>query len=508
MSLKTISIKLMVYGVLLFTPLCNSLSLWAQEPGTIKKTEILTDTFSSSSFGFFVKQYNDTSFVVSSRKSSQSVLNFFRLSNNEVSSVFRISRNMGGFGDFDISDNTFGNSMEVLNDINGDGILRDIVVGTPSANGFWLNSGGLWFLSLNEEGEVIKQRRLADTTPGLGHLNNSTYFGFSIANLGDIDGNGYDDIAVGAPLQNTSSSDNGSVYIILLEKDGAIKSLSRINDSHFFITRSLRGFGYSVVNMGDIDGDGINDLAVSEASNRTIWLLLMNADGTLKGTREISPGKNGLPASMDLTSNFGRCITNMGDMDGDGVSELAIGEQTYVPEDSTGVMHGRVWIFFFDSNGSVKKTIEIKNQTPGFTGNISDRDRFGYAVARIPDMDGDGAPELAIGVPASEPNGKVYILYLNGIPQTGISTPKPEHLSATLYPNPAQNHVQLALEPAPKSRFVVSVWSLNGQKVWEWNLEPQPNSYSLTLPATLNTGIYFFKIQTPSGTLVKKVGIH
>lgn len=492
--------------------------LISQEIGDVKKTEVITDYMNiSSGFGMFIKQYNDTSFVITSRTGgaqttgSQGTLNFHRLTNNQVSSVFRITRNTGGFGNNDVSSQGFGTSMEVLNDINGDGILRDIVVGIPQFPGRSNNTGGLWFLSLNKQGEVIKQRRLTDTTFHFTHLSGATWFGHSIANIGDIDGNGYDDIAVGAPLSKTSSSNNGEVYIVLLEKDGAVKSYKRISDRHELIKRSLQGFGYSVVNMGDMDGDGINDLAVSEANNRTIWILYLKADGNLKSVREISSGKGGLSSAISLSSNFGRCITNMGDMDGDGINELAIGEQTYVPEDSSGNMHGRAWIFFFDTNGFVKKTIEINNQTPGFTENISAGDRFGYSIARIPDMDGDGAPELAIGVPGSNPTslgGKVIVLYLHGLPQAKVKKIESTSMNVQIFPNPAHDNVQIQISPIQTESLVLSMLTMHGQKVMEKTVEASNDYFSVSLPSNLSPGMYFFNLQTKNQIVVKKIMIH
>ncbi|MYL10928.1 MAG: VCBS repeat-containing protein, partial [Cenarchaeum sp. SB0669_bin_11] len=93
-------------------------------------------------------------------------------------------------------------------------------------------------------------------TPNGPVLANNAFFGISVASLGDLDGNGVPDLAVGAEFDNASGTYRGTVHVILMNGDGTVKSTSEINGATY------SNFGTSVASMGDFDGDGVPDLAV------------------------------------------------------------------------------------------------------------------------------------------------------------------------------------------------------------------------------------------------------
>ncbi|MCK9481733.1 MAG: FG-GAP-like repeat-containing protein [Bacteroidia bacterium] len=245
--------------IIFLTPFC----LFSQENGEVKTVQKISVNLPTAlGYGFGVSSYSANKIIAGSPNGTgNGEIYISTLSSlGTIQSTVRITRNVGGFGDLNISGHSFGWATANVGDLNDDGI-DDIVVGAPNSNS---DRGALWFLFLDADGQVIGERRLSDTTPTFQHLADLDRFGRSIVNIGDVDGNGYDDIAVGAPFQNHSTTDNGSVYIILLEKDGKVKSYSRINDNNNLFGRTHRHFGY-VANIGDIDGDGNTDLAVGES---------------------------------------------------------------------------------------------------------------------------------------------------------------------------------------------------------------------------------------------------
>ena len=108
----------------------------------------------------------------------------------------------------------------------------------------------------------------------------------------------------------------------------------------------------------------------------------------------------------------------LGDLDGDGTPDLAVGARR---DDDGGTNRGAVWILFMKSDGTVKAHQKISDTQGGFTGVLDDSDNFGMAVAGMGDLDGDGTPELAVGVDndngspvGGTDRGAVWILFMNG----------------------------------------------------------------------------------------------
>lgn len=484
--------------------------LFAQENGEVKSMQIITINQSNSvGYGSAVQAYdNNTLIAGSTNVQTNGEIFIHKLNpNGTVQSTVRITRNEGGFGNHDISQHAFGYVVAKVGDLNDDGI-DDIAVGTPYSGA---QRGSLWFLFLDADGQVIGERRLSDTTTGFGTIVDGNYFGVSIANIGDIDGNGYDDIAVGADHQNASSSNNGSVYIILLEKDGKVKSSARINDNNNLFGRTHFRFGVSVANIGDIDGDGNTDLAVGEADDKgTLWILFLNSNGTLKSVQEIGEGKGDFTDSFQTNALFGHSVTNLGDIDGDGINDIAVGAigRTYI--DSVGNFFGAVWVLFLNADGTVKKNIKIGNGTGGFTGNIKNGYRFGWSVSRVPDLDGDSVPELAIGstgFDVASGSGAVYILFLKGVPQVSVPHIAAPIFQAQAYPNPANSTLHINLSQAQSGAVSLQLLDMQGRAVKTQHFPNAFEEIQLDISDISTAGLYLLRIEHKGSVLHKKIRI-
>lgn len=136
-------------------------------------------------------------------------------------------------------------------------------------------------------------------------------------------------------------------------------------------------FGSSIAGVGDLDGDGIPDLAVG-ALGRDIGF--ENA-----GEVTVYSGRDGVPifsvTGARIQERLGVAVHGIGDLTGDGVPDLAIAAGSFLPDRA-----GAIWIIS-GAEGTLHSVID----------GVSPADRFGLSLATIPDLDGDGIDELVIG---------------------------------------------------------------------------------------------------------------
>lgn len=272
--------------------------------------------------------------------------------------------------------------------------------------------------------EVIAATKITEGAGGFtGDLHIQDEFGSSVAGLGDLDGDGVEDLAVGAWWDEDGGGfDEGSVWILFLNADGTVGSHQKISATEGGFTGPLLGFdnfGESVSAIGDLDGDGVTDLAVGAPGAGAIWVLFLNPDGTVRAEQKIAEGVGGFTGDLGNAADlFGEGVTPLGDLNGDGVTELAVG----APLDDDGgggqfTNRGAVWILSLNADGTVRANRKISQTEGGFDGVLLEMDNFGKDVAAVGDVDGDGVIDLAVGAWADQDggplSGAVWIVFLN-----------------------------------------------------------------------------------------------
>ena len=318
------------------------------------------------------------------------------------------------------NDDFFGRSVTSLGDLNGDG-FGDLAVGSDLDDTGGANRGAVHVLFLNASGAVQSRAKIASGTTNGPTLANDDSFGSALANLGDLDGDGVSDLAVGAYLDDTGGDRRGAVYVLLMNPSGTVKGTvkiaSGVNGGPTLANSDF--FGWSVAALGDLDGDGVNDLAVGargddtgSANRGAVYVLLMNRNGTVKSPSKIASGTNGGP-TLATSDYFGQSVTSLGDLNGDGVLELAVGARG---NGATRPNDGAVYVLSLDINGTAKNALKVASEENGGPF-IAPNERFGNSLTALGDIDGDGVNDLAVGAyrdaSGGAYHGAVHVLRMN-----------------------------------------------------------------------------------------------
>jgi hypothetical protein len=337
----------------------------------------------------------------------------------DVKDEQKISDESGNFsGDLNAGDQ-FGFSLANIGDLEGDGVT-DIAVGAPFDDDNGTDRGAVWVLFLDSDGQVDIHQKISDVEGGFsGDLDNDDQFGRAIAPLGDLNSDGFLDIAVAAPMDDDDGSNKGAVWILFLNGDGTVQSEQKISADNGNFEGNLDSndqFGYALASIGDLDSDGVTDLAVGVpydddggTDRGAVWVLFLNSDGTVKSSQKISSDSGDLDNTPNDEDHFGSAVTEIGDLDGDGITEIAVGVSG---SDLGGSDRGAVWILFMNSDGTTASLTQIGQDDGAFDGTLSNNDQFGDALTNIGDINSDGTEDLAVGAPQSSDSGAIWILFL------------------------------------------------------------------------------------------------
>jgi hypothetical protein len=277
----------------------------------------------------------------------------------------------------------FGISVASAGDVNGDG-YSDVIVGAYGFQNFmgkaYLYLGSATGLSSDPSWTAVPDQP-------------NVSFGFSVASAGDVNADGYDDVVVGAYNYSHGQVDEGRAFLYLGSATGPSASPDWTAEPDFAFSQ----FGISVGSAGDVNGDGYDDVVVGADQLSRAYLYVGSSTGLGSTAAWTATGQPG--------SSFGHSVASAGDVNGDGYGDVVVGAQYYDDGQDT---EGGAFAYLGSPSGLAS--------TPAWSAESNQAGAlFGASVASAGDVNADGYADVLVGAPAfddGQPDRGRAALYL------------------------------------------------------------------------------------------------
>ena len=272
----------------------------------------------------------------------------------------------------------YGNVVASAGDVNGDG-YADLLVGAPTFDNGQASEGRV-FLYLGSPSGL-------STTPAWTVESNQAgaQLGTSVASAGDINGDGYADVLVGTPYFQNTLIDEGRVTLYL----GSAGGLPASPSWTAYGGQAGARLGFALGTAGDVNGDGFADVLVGapffdngQADEGRALVYLGSPAGL--GASPVWTAE-----ADQVNAQFGASVGTAGDVNGDGFADVIVGAPTY---DGAQVDGGRAFVYHGGAGGP--------SSGPAWFGGLAGTGNgFGYAVATAGDLNADGYADVIVGTP-------------------------------------------------------------------------------------------------------------
>ncbi|MBG1269303.1 Ig-like domain-containing protein, partial [Nostoc sp. WHI] len=322
-----------------------------------------------------------------------------------------------------------GKSVSNAGDINGDG-FDDLIIGAFIASPNGNNFAGESYVVFGSSSGFGASFELSSLNGSNGFVLNGIdagdFSGSSVSNAGDINGDGFDDLIIGASSADPNGNNfAGESYVVFGSSSGfgASLNLSSLDGSNGFVLNGIDAgdFSGSVSNAGDINGDGFDDLIIggsgadpngNDDAGESYVVFGSSSDFAASLNLSSLNGSNGFVINgIDGGDSSGIDLSSAGDFNGDGFDDLIIGASISARYDSFNFGESYV-VFGKGSNFEASLNLSDLNGNNGFViKGIDDDDNFGYSVSSAGDFNGDGFDDVIIGAYNAKSVGESYLLF-------------------------------------------------------------------------------------------------
>ena len=317
-----------------------------------------------------------------------------------------------GLGDVDASfwgedgGDISGVSIAAVGDVNGDG-YDDILIGAPSDDDGG-NRAGQTYLILGKASGWTMDTDLSTSDASFVGEDIYDWSGISVAGAGDVNGDGYDDILIGASVNDEGGYKAGQTYLILGKASGwSMDTNLSTSDASFWGEGTHDYSGYSVAGVGDVNGDGYDDILIGAYYNvesgygaGQTYLIFGKSTGW---TMDVNLSSS--DASFwgeDTYDEAGWPVAGAGDVNRDGYDDFLIGANR---DEDGGDYAGQTYLILGKASGWSMDT-NLSTSDASFWG--EDRyDRSGCSVAGAGDVNGDGYDDILIGASGNDDGGDI-----------------------------------------------------------------------------------------------------
>jgi len=271
-----------------------------------------------------------------------------------------------------------GYSVAGAGDVNGDG-FADVIVGARFYDNGQVNEGAA-FVYFGGAG--------ASNTTANAQLESNqadAWLGFSVAGAGDVNGDGFADVIVGATLYDNGQIDEGAAFVYF----GGAGAFNLTADAQLETNQAAAVLGFSVAGAGDVNGDGFADVIVGAPvydndlfnENEGAAFIYFGGAGAFNSTADA------LLVSNQISADMGASVAGAGDINGDGFADMIVGAPGY---DNGQIDEGAAFIYFGGA-GALNSTADAQLET-----NQQDAS-LGRSVAGAGDVNGDGFADVIVG---------------------------------------------------------------------------------------------------------------
>ncbi|MBA5248744.1 MAG: hypothetical protein FE834_04305, partial [Gammaproteobacteria bacterium] len=345
----------------------------------------------------------------------------FGKTNTTAINLSTIANGTGGFIIKSKSENRrdySGYSVSSAGDVNGDG-LDDLIVGAIAAS----NGGESYVIFGKTDTNVINLGAIVNGTGGfvINSESRKDLNGVSVSSAGDVNGDGLNDLIVGAAHADPTGGKNaGKSYVIFGKTNTTAINLSTIaNGTGGFVINGEKAVdesGFSVSCAGDVNGDGLSDLIVGTWEAGKSYVIFGKTDTNVINLSVVVNGTGGFVINGEKVSDWsGFSVSSAGDVNGDGLDDLIAG--AYQADPTGGKDAGKSYVIFGKTNTTAINLSTIANGTGGFVINGEKAgDISGFSVSSAGDVNGDGLDDLIVGAQEADPTGgkdagKSYVIF-------------------------------------------------------------------------------------------------